>query len=337
LQFNYTPPQTELENFLGGFYYVNAIGLIESGDAERFQEFLEKSNVPAASRVYIDSLGGDVDAAIDIGRIVRDNQFSTEIGQYQIDYEDSDVPIFNRNHINGKCLSAATLVYLGGRLRYFSEGNEFGVHRFSFKNPTPENVERSQALSAKIATYISDMGVSLEFLELSSATSSDEMSLIAIDKLKRLEVVTGGTTNVEWSVQAQGDALYVRGERYSLFGHHKVMLAFSKDMGFLFWAVIEPQGRHEELTSFGLVEIVLNGEDIRIDISERCQREVINDYVNIFAQLSLHEAQAIAFSESFGVQVRFSKEADMFLGVSAMSTDGGQEQLQSFFNNLSSI
>ncbi|SIT58817.1 Putative periplasmic protein (fragment) [Mesorhizobium prunaredense] len=61
-------------------------------------------------------------------------------------------------------MSAATLVFLGGRLRYFESGAKFGVHQFSFRDPSPDNIGRSQILSAKIALYVVEVGISPDFL-----------------------------------------------------------------------------------------------------------------------------------------------------------------------------
>lgn len=334
MQFNFTDPQSDFEQFIGGYYCVNISGTIAPGDDNRFRNFLEKSSVPPRATVYIDSIGGDVDAAIGIGRIIREQWFSTSIGQYRLSHPDPEIPVTHREFLKGHCMSAATLIYLGGRLRYFENDSTFGVHQFSFKDPSPEHLELSQLLSSKIARYVSDMGITPEFLEISSATLNNEIDLIEADKLRHLNVVTDGETDVDWSLQAVEGTLYARGERDSLFGHHKVMLAYRTEIGFFFWAVVEAQGREEELTSFGLVEIVLNGEKTRIDISDRCLREVHGIYVNIIAELTQAEAQSIVASESFGVHIRFSSEAEMFLGIAAMSTEGGKEQLEALYHNL---
>ena len=125
-------------------------------------------------------------------------------------------------------------MYIGGRLRYFPEGSTFGVHQFTFKNPSPSNTAQSQILSARIASYVGEMGISTDFLELSSATSSSEIKVVDQSQLKALNIVTGGTTDADWTVHARNEMMYVRGERDSLFGHHKVMLCYSKGVGFMF-------------------------------------------------------------------------------------------------------
>lgn len=336
MEFHFTQPQTDLERAFGGFYCINAIGAIEANDDARFGEFLLRTTPPPRLTVYIDSRGGNVEAALGIGRIIRDSWFSTSVGSYVLDHDEEAFHIMPRKHIKGTCASAATLMYLGGRLRYLPDGSIFGVHQFSFKNPSPHDVSRSQVLSARIAAYVHDMGVSPRFLELSSATSSTELSVVHKETLSALKVVTGGMTETEWTVHAHNQIMYVRGERDTIYGHQKVMLCYAKDHGFMFCAIVESQGREDELTSFELVEIIVNGEAIRIDVSKRCERQVSGIYTHILARISDDEARTIAFSQSFGLQIRFSGDAEVFLGISAVSTDEGKEKLQTFFNIFAS-
>ncbi|WP_084861321.1 hypothetical protein [Salibaculum halophilum] len=332
--FHFSEPQTDFERLFGGFYCINAIGRIEAGDDAKFRKFLATTKPPPRLTVYIDSGGGDVEAAIGIGHLIRDHWFSTSVGSCVLEHYHDPSPILPRKYITGICASAATLVYLGGRLRCLLDGSTFGVHQFSFRNPSPDDLERSQVLSARIASYVHDMGVSTGFLELSSATAGTKIDAVDEEKLRALGVITDGVTEAEWSVQSRNHIMYVRGERDSFYGHHKVMLCYTKGAGFMFWAVIESQGREYELTTFGLVEIVVNGENIKIDISQRCTRQVSGIYTNVLARITEEEARTIAFSESFGVQIRYLNESPVFLGISAVSTEGGKEKLQTFFNTL---
>jgi hypothetical protein len=334
LQFDYAEPQTELERLFGGRFHINAVGKIEAGDSDRFREFLAQTKPPPRLTVYIDSTGGDVESAIEMGRIIRDHWFSTDIGTYLLDLENPNPHFVRRTLIPGKCFSAATLAYLGGRLRYLSKGSKFGVHQFSFRNPSPENVSHSQRLSAKIARFVEDMGISAHFLELSSETPGTDLTLLEEQHLKELKVITGGATEVTWTVHARNRQMYVRGERDTLYGHQKVMLGYVKGGGFHFWAVIEAQGREAELSGFGIVEIVANDENDRIDVSQRCMRIPMGVYVNVFVSISQEEAKLLAYSDGFGVQIRASNEAPVFFGIAPMPTINGSDQLQTFYHTL---
>lgn len=334
MQFEFTDPQTELERLLGGYFCINAFGRVDPGDDAKFKEFIEKSGPPPRTPVFIDSIGGDVEAAIGIGRVIRECWFSTHIGSCHLSYDDTSGHILKRQYLSGRCMSAATLIFLGGRLRYVDNNPQFGVHRFSFRDPTPDHLASSQVLSAKIASYVVDMGISPEFLEVSSSIEKDQIRLLDAEELHRLKIATGGQTDVTWSTQSRSDMLYVRGERDSLYGHHKVMLGFTRRAGFFFWAVVEAQGREEELTTFPLVEIVVNEEDTKFDVSETSVRFVEGIYVNVFANLTQEQAREVAHSDSFGVQIRMSHDAPVFLGVGPMNTSDGKEQLESFFATL---
>ena len=335
MQFEYTDPQTEIERLFGGFFCINAVGTVDPGDDAKFLNFLRRAKPPPRTTVYIDSSGGNVESAIAIGRIIRDSWFETSVGTYIVNRDAPRELIYPRELLRGRCFSAATLIFIGGRLRYLQDDSKFGVHQFSFKNPDPRNLAHSQIWSAKIATYVSDMGVTPHFLELSASVPSDELKIIDKGRLEDLRIITGGITDVTWSIQARGGGIYLKGERDSIFGHHKVLFGAGKEEGFFFIGIIESLGRERELTSFALVEIVVNDEDIRIDISKRCDRTVNNIYVNISTSLSREEAIIISGSKSFGVQVRANPEAEIFLGISAVSTLGAEDQLKSIFNIFS--
>ncbi|MER9494909.1 hypothetical protein NKI86_24130 [Mesorhizobium sp. M0320] len=336
MHFAYTPPQTTIEEMLG-HRCVNLFGTIISGDDERFIEFLGRSEVPPRTDVYIDSAGGDVEAAINIGRVVRDNWLHTHVGQYLLDPSPAEHDdIFKpRSFQEGSCMSAATLLFLGGRLRFLSKGAKFGVHQFSFRDPSPMHIGRSQIMSSKIARYISDMGIPPEFLEISAATESTEIKLLDHDELRTISVVTDGETPVQWTVQSRNNTLYVRGERDSFFGHHKILLGFAKPQ-FYINAVVESQGRASQLTAFPLVELVVGMREQQvIDVSQRCERSETGMYTNLFLMISNAEAHEIAKSDGFGLRVRGGPDAGMFLGIAPMSTKGGEDLLESFVQTLS--
>lgn len=335
MQFEYTSPQTEIEAAFGGFYCINAFGSVSAGDDERFIDFLRKAEVPPRTRVYIDSSGGDVETAINMGRTIRDSWFSTHIGRYVLDPDSEGDLIKARKKISGQCMSAATLLFIGGRLRHLCPEDRFGVHQFSFRDPTPAHIGQSQILSAKIARYIVDMGITPDFLSISSAIDADKIELVPHEDLRRLLFVTGGETLVDWSLQSVDNTLYVRGERDNFYGHHKMLFGFVKSTGFFVYAVIETQGREWELTNFPLVELVVGmNEKIVIDISYRCNRTINGIYCNIDVFLSKEEAQEIVRSDGFGIRVRGGPDAGMFLGVGPMSTKGGTQILAALFDNL---
>ena len=231
----------------GGFHCINAYGKIERGDSDRFLQFLEKASPPPRCPIYINSEGGSVSDAIQIGMLIRGAWFSTFVGSYILSKKEHGDIITPRTQLPGSCMSAATLMYLGGRLRYLDEKAKFGVHQFSYSRPSAMDLSKSQVLSAEIAHYLTVMEIDIKFLELSAATPSSDIKLLDHQKLRDIGVVTDGQTKTVWATESRNNMLYVRGERDGIYGHHKVILSFSKSAGFLFWAVIEAQGREDDL------------------------------------------------------------------------------------------
>lgn len=334
MQFYYTSEQTELEVLFGGFRHINAIGRIARGDANKLLELIEKADIPPQTTVYIDSAGGDLEEGIKLGCVIRAYDLETSIGTYVLEPAGPDAPIVPRKHNVGKCLSAATMMFAGGRLRHFPHGSKFGVHRFAFESQVSSSVGRSQELSANIANFLTKMEVSLNFLTVSASIPSEELHLLGHEELREYRMVTDGVTDVEWGTEMRSNLIYVRGTRDSIYGKHKVMLAHAKDAGFMFFAVIEAQGRQKELCNFGVVEIVINGEEYRIDISDRCARTANDIDVILMSNVTREEAAMIAHSNSFGVQIRFSSDSPVFLGVSAMDTTGGKDSLVTLYKSM---
>ncbi len=89
--------------------------------------------------VYLNSTGGDVDAALKIGRIVRNNEGSVTAG---------------------KCFSSCALIYIAGVSR--TNVGLIGLHRpyFSSAPLTRQEIERQAPLMLqKIKEYVQSMGV----------------------------------------------------------------------------------------------------------------------------------------------------------------------------------
>jgi hypothetical protein len=113
----------------------------------------------------------------------------------------------------GVCFSACTLAFLGGHFRFIDKESKFGVHRFYFQNPSPNNADIAQVLSASLASYVHEMGIDVRFMELSARKGGSEIEVVPHGVLKELNVVNDGTTIEQWSVEGLEGALYVRGDR----------------------------------------------------------------------------------------------------------------------------
>lgn len=329
LQFELIRPPSTLYEIIGGFWAINISGEISDDAGKRFVNFMGESGAPNRIDVYLDSPGGSVVGGIALGRELRARQMNTHVGKkIQLTQEDVATP----DLIPGICFSACTLSYLGGYFRVIEKDSNFGVHRFYFQNLSPNNVDIAQVLSASIAQYVRDMGVDIAFMMLSARKAGTDLEIIPHEILRDLNVVNGGFTREEWSIQSIEGSLYVRGERDTYFGHQKLLLTYNPDkIQFDFTAVFEARNREEELNMMRQVDIECDSH--MINVSSRSYRtEIINGYFIIAIPISINEARMIAASESAGVYMRFGPEAPTYLGISGMRVESGRHFLTGLIN-----
>lgn len=146
-----------------GKYVLYINGEIKSGDAT-IVDGIFKEAIGDNSRieiVLIDSVGGSVSDAVDIGRMARSWDSWTRISGY--------------------CYSSCTLVYVGGSIRFTSSDAVIGLHRPYFavqpggNGPSTDSVD---SLYGEVKLYLEEMNISPKFFETMMAVSPSDMKLI---------------------------------------------------------------------------------------------------------------------------------------------------------------
>jgi hypothetical protein len=104
------------------------VGLVESG-RQRI----------AGNTVWLASDGGDIDASMELGRLLRDRRLYTLVGK------------------NDQCMSACVFVFMGGERR--SVAGRLGIHRpfFPYTYDTPDRPARFRHLANVLRAYIDEL------------------------------------------------------------------------------------------------------------------------------------------------------------------------------------
>jgi hypothetical protein len=98
-------------------------GTIDAGAANRFEALVRSGKVPPGSDVYLNSPGGDLHAAIALGRLFRTQSIATHLGVPRKPSR-STTPTSKV----AVCMDACTLAYMGGLFRWSPAGNDrFGA------------------------------------------------------------------------------------------------------------------------------------------------------------------------------------------------------------------
>jgi hypothetical protein len=220
------PPPKELQAIIGSAWFLYLDGEIEVDAGKRLQAFIQANDIPPTSLVVLNSAGGSLVGGIELGRVIRQHNLSTDVGVQKA------TAAGLRSYEPGVCFSACATAYLGGRFRFLREGSRYGVHRFFFSASTGRDADVAQMLSAVVVTYLREMDVDTELFALATNAGRDEVLEPSRAKLKELRVVNNGFTEPRWTVESRSGALYLRGERDTIYGINKFIL-FCSNKGVL--------------------------------------------------------------------------------------------------------
>lgn len=136
-------------------------GAILPGDGARI--VAELRALPPAF-VTLDSPGGSVSDALEIGQAIRNLGAETRMTEQAI------------------CLSACPYIFVGGTSRVIAEGARLGVHQHSFGQSTilptfmaAEDIQRGQA---EVLEHLVAMGIDLRIMGPALATPADEIYIL---------------------------------------------------------------------------------------------------------------------------------------------------------------
>ncbi|MFG6080337.1 hypothetical protein ACEUZ9_000887 [Paracoccus litorisediminis] len=186
--------------------WIRAHGMIDDGAAERFREFVEgrKFNSTGGIQVHLSSPGGNLLEGVELGRLIRAYRMSTVVsdsvpsGEYT-----SGVTRAEPLNYMTTCASACNFAFFGGIVRYassqtpseqigYQQIGRLAAHQFYNQDALidPDALTRTandaiadQLIVAHLLTYLGEMGVSAEFLQIASRTPPAELHYLTEEEV----------------------------------------------------------------------------------------------------------------------------------------------------------
>lgn len=162
------PSRLDLRPVPGDPTRVALIGSIAPGDGERIPEALAALD-PAPETILLNSPGGSVADALEIGRALRAAGLATEIGAGDV------------------CFSACPYVLAAGTARTVHPEGAVGVHQHYFDTntylPAFLAVSDIQAGQAEVMGYLDAMGIDVRVMEKAMQTPPDAIYIFEPDEL----------------------------------------------------------------------------------------------------------------------------------------------------------
>jgi hypothetical protein len=217
--------------------YIFADGYICPDTDKKFQQFLAQ-NPPKSPNtiVVLNSGGGDVAAGLHMGEIIRQQKMWTQVGmQFPLMIESNEniaaaaVPYLSKPSappFPGECASACTLTFMGGIHRTIGYGSNYGVHQFEYSGEIPNPVGTAQIQSAQIVAYLTEMGISADYMVYMVKKSGNDVTDLTMKQLQQLNVVTPHW-KTSWQITALSDksGFFLDGVTTDPWGTHEIAFA----------------------------------------------------------------------------------------------------------------
>ncbi|HZY67738.1 MAG TPA: hypothetical protein VFE52_04080, partial [Devosia sp.] len=167
---------------LGSGGALTVTGTIMPGSGESFAEAVE-SYGEYVTTVRLDSPGGSVADALEMGRLIRERGFSTTVAAGSL------------------CASSCPLVFAGGAERIAAPDAAIAVHQIYAATPSDSTLASrlaaagnamsdAQTMTAEISRYLIEMGIDPEVWLRALETPPDRLSYFSPDDLTRLKLAT---------------------------------------------------------------------------------------------------------------------------------------------------
>jgi hypothetical protein len=242
--------------------------------------------------IYINSVGGDLQAGLELGEFIRQTGFNTAIGKRGVAYGKPSP---------GSCQSACLMTYAGGVYRFADPQTFFGIHRFYSRTAGEADLALGQVLSAAITGYLLRMGVSPVLFERMVNAGAVPQKL-PVPEATKLNLVNNGVLPVRWDIIGHAGKVYLQGEQQTWNGSGRIQVACSRSEGMTFTAQYNAdQNTRKILDDAKHVSLKVDGTFVGIEPQVLSRKTVLNNgYLTTTFRVSQSVAYSLARAHSIG-------------------------------------
>jgi hypothetical protein len=200
--------------FEWGTVYGDQQAIFADGDftietPEALRAFLKRSVYTPDTVIYLNSLGGDLGAGMEVGKIIREAHLNTGVARNTRDPAQAstiDLDAFSRVY-PGYCVSACSLAFLGGVSREVKAGATYAVHQVSM-NCIDKRKARSQFpwLTMPNVNYCPELDQALAMVQIASGAVVEYVRQMGADPIFLTEMAKAGPNTINALTQDQLNA-----------------------------------------------------------------------------------------------------------------------------------
>ncbi len=165
-----------------GRWLIYLDGPIDPGAAARLEHLIDSEGISRAV-VYLNSPGGSLVTAMQLGRALRAHGFDTRVGARTADAVRATA---------GTCHSACPFSLAGGVQRSVEAGSTIGLHRAENRVTVSDENAFQRVVDTQVAEYLAEMGLHAEVARLMSAIPHDQIRDLTVAEARHLNLVNVG-------------------------------------------------------------------------------------------------------------------------------------------------
>ena len=269
--------------------------------------------------VYLDSSGGEPQAGLSLGNLIREKRMNTAVGR---------VGLSAGRPAKGSCLSACVLAYAGGTFRFIDPAAVLGIHRFYRRTASAGDLALAQVMSAAITSYLIRMGIDPALFARMAEVDGDKMMFLPHAEALKLNLVNNGVLPAEWAIEGKQGSVYLAGRQITSNGTGKVTMSCAPGKRIRFSALYDAGGNNRYIASHtGHYSLRVNNQFLPISRMSK-PAAVSGDYVTASFLPDLNLLWSISGAEQIGFGFH-TENSDTFFGF-LISAAGQQDLIRSW-------
>jgi hypothetical protein len=199
---------------------VYIYGTIDANAPSRFEALMKSGKIPNGSDIYLNSIGGDINAGIALGRLFRSGAMVTHLGTPRPKLRSASYVVKT-----AICSDACAYAYLGGLYRWAPTGSDrIGFPMHYMGDPKPGDTTQPAQAPDNITSYLQDMGTHPKVLaQSSSATSNGEVWLNA-DQMLQTGLANNGRLFLSATYSLVAGAPFLELKQTDRNGEHRITM-----------------------------------------------------------------------------------------------------------------
>ena len=154
-------------------------GPVDPGATSRVVRLILTEHITNAV-VYLNSPGGSLVTAMQLGRVLREHSFDTRVGTRTTDATRATA---------GTCHSACPFILAGGVQRSLEAGSAVGLHQAENRQPLRDVDAFQHVVRTEVIEYLAEMGVRAEVANIMEDIPHDRIRDLTVDEALQLNLV----------------------------------------------------------------------------------------------------------------------------------------------------